>query len=89
MNIIGGMMDSAPKPDLMSKDAMPKLSTTVTKNIAGQMRSVAQDVIKQMKDQPLKANEMDAAVAAKLQLLARGKQKANSINSRLLRVSMD
>jgi predicted chitinase len=89
VNIINGIMDSPPKPDLMSKDAMPKLSTTVTKNIAGQMRSVAQDVIKQMKEQPSQNNEINAAVADKLQQLARGKQKANSINSRLLRVSMD
>ena len=89
VNIIGGMLDSAPNPDLMSKDAMPKLSTTITKNITEQMRVVAQDVIKQMKDQPAQVNEMDAAVAAKLQLLARGKQKANTINSRLLRVSMN
>jgi len=89
VNIIGGMLDSAPKPDLMSKDAIPKISTTVTKNIAEQLRAVAQDVIKQMKDQPSQVNEMNAAVAAKLQLLARGKQKANTINSRLLRVSMN
>jgi putative chitinase len=89
VNIIGGMLDSAPKPDLMSKDAVPKLSTTVTKNIAEQLRSVSQDVIRQMKDQPSQTNEMDAVVAAKLQQLARGKQKANTINSRLLRVSMN
>ena len=89
VSIIGGMPDQVSAPDLMSKDAMPKLSTTITKNITEQMRVVAQDVIKQMKDQPAQVNEMDAAVAAKLQLLARGKQKANTINSRLLRVSMN
>jgi hypothetical protein len=85
VNIVGGMMSSTSKPD--STLASASSSTKVTKAIAGQLRAAARDVVSQMQIEP--DTEIEAAIAAKLAQLARGKQTANSINQRLLRSSMN
>jgi predicted chitinase len=85
VNVIGGMMSNLPRPEQAPSSA--KLGAKVTRTIAGQLRAAAQDVMAQ---QPAQVNsELEEAMVDRLAQLARGKQKANSINSRLLRSSMN
>ena len=88
VNIVNAPVETPPGPDITG-GSVPRISTTVTKNITVQLKEIATEVVQQMRTQPRPNKEIDTAVVAKLQQLAQDKQKANAINSRLLRLSMN
>ena len=85
VNIVGGMMSSAPTPEIAPSSIKP--GTKITRTIAGQLREAARDVVAQIQQET--NTELDEAILDRLSRLARAKQTANSINQRLLRTSMN